>query len=75
MNATEEKSGSQSFKILFPYGLWLREELDKIRSKRENLQESGVNVKKCGKYKICDDLVEGKTLSENKGKKTDSLTH
>ena len=70
----EEIKLGQSLADIFPYALWLKKEIEEMKNKRRNLEDIGVEVKKCGNFngncKIClGDLIEGKTLSENEGKR------
>ena len=44
--------------LLFPYRLWLKKEVEKLKTRRERLEDIGGQVIKCGKddCTICDDL-------------------
>ena len=57
----KEKFKIEDIEFLFPYGLWLKKEVDKLKTRRERLEDIGGQVIKCGKDNCatCDDLIEG----------------
>ena len=72
----KEKFKIADIEILFPYGLWLTKEVEKLKKRRELLEDEGGQVIKCDKNDCatCDDLIEGRGLLYNEGNRSLSLT-
>ena len=71
-----EKFRIEDIEFLFPYGLWLKKEVEKLQTRRGQLVDIGGQVMKCGNkgWNLCDDLIEEKTFVYNEGN-THRLSH